>query len=50
MDQPSMRDSLRNFREYDAPFATKLVMAFRNNLTKMRTRKSCCGNHGQPGC
>ncbi len=47
---PSISDFFANFREYDAPFAAKLRMAFSNNLKKMRTRKDCCGNLGQPGC
>jgi len=41
---------LTNFRTYDAPFATKVRMAIQNNLKKVRTGSSCCGNHGQPGC
>jgi hypothetical protein len=49
-DEPSIHTSLRNFREYDAPLATKLQLLVRNNLIKARTRKQCCGNHGQPGC
>jgi len=50
MDRPSLRASLANFRDYDAPLATKLRLLVTNNLTKLRTRSSCCGNHGQPGC
>ena len=42
--------ALSNFRTYDAPFLTKLRMAAQNNLTKIRNRQDCCGNHGQPGC
>jgi hypothetical protein len=49
-NDPSIRTSLRNFREYDAPLSTKLRLLVRNNLIKARTRQSCCGNHGQPGC
>ena len=49
-DEPSIWTSLRNFREYDAPLATKLQLLVRNNLIKARSRQSCCGNHGQPGC
>lgn len=49
-----MRDELKaswqNFREYDAPFATKVRMTVANNFKKVRTRQDCCGNHGQPGC
>ena len=49
-EKPSISKSLQNFRTYDAPFATKLRMAFSNNMKKLRTRKDCCGNLGQPGC
>jgi hypothetical protein len=47
---PSFRTTIKNFREYDAPFTTKVRMTFSNNWKKLRTRSSCCGNHGQPGC
>ena len=50
MERPSARASLANFRDYDAPLATKLRLLVANNLTKLRTRSSCCGNLGQPGC
>jgi hypothetical protein len=50
MEQPSFRRSLANFRDHDAPLAAKVRMVLANNLTKLRTRSSCCGNHGQPGC
>ena len=49
-DKPSFRVSLNNFRTYDAPLATKLRMVVANNLIKLRTRSSCCGHHGEPGC
>ena len=49
-DEQGIRQSLRNFREYDAPFLTKLRMVVSNNVIKLRTRKDCCGNFGQPGC
>jgi hypothetical protein len=39
-----------NFATYDAPFATKVRLALANNLRKIRTRSSCCGNYGEPGC
>jgi hypothetical protein len=41
---------MANFRNYDAPFGTKLRMVMANNLIKMRKHSGCCGNHGQPGC
>lgn len=49
-EEPTLRASLQNFRDYDAPFATKVRMLLANNAKKARTRSSCCGNHGQPGC
>jgi hypothetical protein len=39
-----------NFSTYDAPFPSKVRLALANTLKKVRTRSSCCGNHGQPGC
>lgn len=42
--------SRANFREFEAPFATKLRMLLRNNWTKLRTHENCCGNDGEPGC
>lgn len=49
-DKPNLGDVFSNFRDYDAPFATKVRMALRNNLKKARTRSDCCGNLGEPGC
>jgi len=48
--RPSFRSSVANWREYDAPFATKVRLALRNNWRKARTRSNCCGNDGEPGC
>ena len=48
--RPSLGAVLANLRTYDAPLLTKLHLAARNNWTKARTRKDCCGNNGQPGC
>jgi hypothetical protein len=39
-----------NWREYDAPFTTKLALGVRNRLKATFSRRQCCGNHGQPGC
>lgn len=47
---PSMRDSLKNWRNWDGPFSEKVRLTLRNNLIKARRRSDCCGNHGQPGC
>lgn len=41
---------LTNFNTYDAPFPSKVQLALANTWKKVRTRSSCCGNHGQPGC
>ena len=41
---------LTNFNTYDAPFPSKVRLALANSWKKVRTRSSCCGNHGQPGC
>jgi hypothetical protein len=32
------------------PLGRKLRLLITNNLIKIKTRQSCCGNHGQPGC
>jgi hypothetical protein len=48
--RPSLHAVLSNWRTYEASFAAKLRMALANNFTKLRTRKDCCGNLGQPGC
>jgi hypothetical protein len=47
---PSLRAVVNNWRTYDAPFHTKLRLAVRNTLIKIRTHSGCCGNHGEPGC
>ena len=39
-----------NFREYDAPLPAKVRLALANTWKKARTRSSCCGNYGEPGC
>jgi len=48
--RPSLRAVVTNWREHDAPFLTKLRLAARNNWTKLRTRRDCCGHPGEPGC
>jgi len=32
------------------PLGRKVQRIFANNWTKIRTRSSCCGNYGEPGC
>lgn len=41
---------ITNWREYEAPFTSKLWLALRNNWIKLRNRSACCGNNGEPGC
>ncbi len=47
---PSPGASLRNWRRSDLPFWRKLRVALANNLVKVRTGQTCCGNYGEPGC
>ena len=39
-----------NWREYDAPLATKVRLTVRNRFRAVFLLKGCCGNHGEPGC
>ncbi|MFN8638399.1 MAG: hypothetical protein U0360_02835 [Dehalococcoidia bacterium] len=48
--RPSFGAIISNWREYDAPFATKLRLALRNYGLRFVNRSTCCGNHGEPGC
>ena len=32
------------------PLHTKIRLLLRNNFIKLKTGKSCCGHHGEPGC
>jgi hypothetical protein len=43
-------DFFTNWRTYDAPVTTKLVLAVRNRLRATFSRGQCCGHLGQPGC
>jgi hypothetical protein len=50
MAGPSLRAVVANFRDYDAGILTKVRLSVTNTWTKVRTRSSCCGHPGQPGC
>ena len=50
MARPRIGDYLSNWRRKDLRLDEKVSMTLRNNWTKLRTRSSCCGNHGEPGC
>ncbi len=39
-----------NWRDYDAPFLTKLRLGVRNRLRALSSRGQCCGHLGEPGC
>lgn len=42
-------ESLENLRQ-PMPLKQKMRLLLRNNWIKIKTRQSCCGNHGEPGC
>ena len=44
------RDTIRGWRDYEAPASTKMRLVVRNYWIKARTLSMCCGNHGEPGC
>ena len=46
---PSLRDVLTNMRA-PMPLRRKLCLLARNNWTKLRTLRNCCGHQGEPGC
>jgi hypothetical protein len=50
MSAPSLRALIANFRDYDAPLATKIRLAWRNTAIKLRQHSNCCGHPGEPGC
>ena len=43
------QETLANLRQ-PMPRRRKLRLFVRNNWTKLRTRSSCCGHYGEPGC
>jgi hypothetical protein len=43
-------DFLANWDRAEGSAPKKLVTSLRNNWKKVRTRSTCCGNHGEPGC
>ncbi len=48
--RPSLRAVFTNWRESELPFHRKVGAVIRNNWTKLRTRRGCCGHPGEPGC
>jgi hypothetical protein len=45
-----VRNFFTNWREYDAPVGTKLLLTMRNRLRATLSREQCCGRPGEPGC
>ena len=46
---PKVRNFFTNISA-PVPVGRKLRLLLWNNWLKLYTRRSCCGNHGQPGC
>ena len=46
----SLGEYISNWRDYDAPAATKLRLAARNYWLRLWRRRLCCGHPGEPGC
>ena len=40
---------LANLRQ-PMPLRRKLWLVLSNNVIKIKTRRNCCGNYGEPGC
>lgn len=49
-ERPGGRGGLRNWRDHEGPVRDKLRLTARNNWRKLRNRRGCCGQHGEPGC
>jgi hypothetical protein len=45
----TISESIQNLRQ-PMPLGRKIKLFLRNNWIKLRTRSSCCGNYGEPGC
>jgi hypothetical protein len=46
---PNLRSALSNLGA-PMPLGRKIQRLIANNWTKVRTRSSCCGHYGEPGC
>jgi len=46
---PNLRSAFTNLKA-PMPLSRKLQRLLVNNWTKIRTRSSCCGRPGEPGC
>lgn len=41
---------LKNWMRSNEPFSSKVKLAIKNNLIKIKRGKTCCGNYGEVGC
>lgn len=48
--RPSLQAIFSNWKNSPEPFLTKLGMALKNNLIKLRKGQNCCGHYGEVGC
>ncbi|MFP4672672.1 MAG: hypothetical protein ACOC43_08970 [Desulfohalobiaceae bacterium] len=48
-DRPNRKEFLNNLMQ-PMPVSQKARLFLRNNLLKLISLRSCCGNNGQPGC
>jgi len=46
---PNLRSAFTNLKA-PMPLGRKIQRLIANNWTKVRTRSSCCGHRGEPGC
>ncbi len=49
MGKTSIKSFFSNM-QVDMPFITKVRLAVKNNMIKIRTGSKCCGHPGEPGC
>jgi hypothetical protein len=47
--KPNPKDFFANLTG-SGSFREKLKALIKNNAIKIKTRKNCCGHHGEPGC
>jgi len=46
---PNLKDFVGNLKK-PMPLSKKLALVLKNNALKLVRLRSCCGNHGRPGC
>jgi len=48
--KPSLKSVFSNWKSNRASFFSKVKMAVRNNLIKIKKKDNCCGHYGEVGC